>query len=37
MVVPGENQLSGTEGQNQIGSHPSAFLIAPRSQRTTLK
>lgn len=37
MVVPGEHQLAGSKGQNQIGSHPSAFLIAPRSQRTTLK
>jgi hypothetical protein len=37
MVVPGEYQLAGSKGQNQIGSHPSAFLIAPRSQRTTLK
>jgi len=37
MVVPGENQLSGTEGQNQIGSNASHFLTVPRSQRTTLK
>ena len=37
MVVPGENQLSGSKGQNQIGSNPSHFLIVPRSQRTTLK
>lgn len=37
MVVPGENQLSGSTVQNQIGSNPSRCLIAPRSQRTTLK
>lgn len=37
MVVPGENQLSGTEGQNQIGSNLRHFRVVPRSQRTTLK
>ena len=37
MVVPEEYQLAGSKGQNQIVSHPSAFLIVPRSQRTTLK